>query len=166
MREFGFTIEAFNKGLRQYGRARLNHGTASVCLNMVPKSLGLIGYKFKIMPFNIIPTYPFPQIFHLKRYFLLFMKDAIYSVEADNTLTLKLDLSTEFNANPTWEYRTWDIADFYTYIIATNGSVMVQSDPDTGVFSIKPPTTSFPLLSTVVNYRGQIMGIPNQTWPV
>ena len=70
-------------------------------------------------------TFPFPQIFQLKNFTLVCTPTDIYTYDGS---ALTLCYTAEAGS-------TWTIADFYNYIIMTNGKELVTLDPMSGDWS-------------------------------
>lgn len=90
--------------------------------------------------------FPFPQIFQLKRFSLICTPTDIYRLDG---VTL------------TWVYSalegsTWSIADFDTFLVLTNGRVLVTLDPVSGVWN-EYFECSIPHCICVCDLNGQLL---------
>lgn len=70
-------------------------------------------------------THPFPQCFQLINHILICTPTKIYTYDG-STLTLV------YTAN---EGSTWTVADFYNFIVMSNGKDLITLDPETGDWS-------------------------------
>ena len=70
-------------------------------------------------------THPFPQIFQLRNWTLICTPTKIYTFDG-TTLTLVYTAA---------EGSTWTIADFYRFLVLTNGNEYITLDPETGAWS-------------------------------
>ena len=70
-------------------------------------------------------TFPFPQMFQLKNYTLVCTPTKIYTYDG---AALTLVYTAE-------EGSTWTIADFYHFLVMTNGRELVMHWPDTNAWS-------------------------------
>jgi len=67
-------------------------------------------------------TYPFPQVFQLREWTIVCTPTKIYTYDGAS-LTL---------VHTAVEGSTWTIADFYQFVVLTNGAELVALDPETG----------------------------------
>lgn len=166
MREFELIIdEAFKKGLSpevgipsnsQFLRQALGFRCGKLGLEISPE-----GDNPLPPAANIHYVWPFPQFIVGERYNVLVVRDTIdvsdyiYSVSDDFltvTLIATIDIAT---------YGTgWlvDIADFGEYAFMTNGVAMVYWNVAGGVWATTLGTAFIPLLGTVCNFKGQMVG--------
>jgi hypothetical protein len=70
-------------------------------------------------------SYPFPQVFKLTNYTLVCTETKIYSYSGTSLSLVHAVL----------EGSTWTIADFYDYIVLSNGKDLVVVDPVSGAWS-------------------------------
>lgn len=70
-------------------------------------------------------TFPFPQIFQLREWTLICTSTKIYTYDG---AALTLVYTAE-------EGSTWTIADFYNYLVLTNGRELITLDPESGNWS-------------------------------
>ncbi len=159
MKELGFTVDRFKTGLNTDANVPINDGSATECLNMTVGKSGLSGTVKKSNLPGITATYPFPQL--VSTYFggLLLTKDAVYYLFDDGSTSLALDMSSNFAADSSLVYRTWDIADAFPYFLGTNGTIMFQMDTSTFVVSVVTISTAMPILTHVRNHNGQLVGL-------
>lgn len=96
-----------------------------------------------------ISTWPFPQFFVGSRIMILAYKTKIYEVGSDWSVTEKITVTGG---------DVWDFVDFGTYILLLNGEVMVYVDPTDSSYNTSTGSTTFPLIGTGCNFKGQIVG--------
>jgi len=70
-------------------------------------------------------TYPFPQVFQLREWTIVCTPTKIYTYDGAS-LTL---------VHTAAEGSTWTVADFYQFIVMTNGAELISLDPETGNWS-------------------------------
>ena len=90
-------------------------------------------------------TFPFPQIFQLVNFTLVCTPTKIYKYDGS---TFTLVYTAE-------EGSTWTIADFYNYLVLTNGVELVKLDPETGLFD-EYAECSIPNCLCICDVNGQI----------
>lgn len=71
-------------------------------------------------------TFPFPQLIQLRNWTLLCTPTKIYTYDGSS---FTLVFTTEDEGS------TWTYADFYRYLLMTNGKVLITLDPETGAWS-------------------------------
>ena len=112
-------------------------------LNLVPTKAGLEPRQAITNPIDIAETsYPFPALFVLSRYTLLFTKNSLYLVDATWELT--------FLATVEWGDLP-HIADFMDYVVIATPNGQWSFDGTT----LTPITDA--TFSTCVNFRGQLI---------
>ena len=70
-------------------------------------------------------TFPFPQCFQLRNWTLICTPTKIYTYDG-TTLTLVYTAA---------EGSTWTVADFYDFLVMTNGQELITLDPEDGTWS-------------------------------
>lgn len=70
-------------------------------------------------------TFPFPQVFQLREWTLICTPTKVYTY---NGATLTLVYTAE-------EGSTWTIADFYNFLVLSNGRELITLDPESGDWS-------------------------------
>lgn len=151
MREFPFK---FDEGLKKGLRPNL----------YVPRDSQWLVQAFGLIPeddlLQTIPqltdainatgeSYPYPQIFKLINFILVCGKRAIYEYDIDeDSLNLVFVASS---AGATWSY-----ADLHDYILLTNGSVLIERDPVTGIYR-EPIDCGVPHCLCICDLNGQIV---------
>lgn len=160
MREFGFTLDKFTAGLRVDG-SKINQDTLIECFNMVARVQGLVEMPeiYKLITAEVA-SHPFPQVFLGSDHWILCTQTKIYSINSDWSLTLLITLSAAQYSSES----TWQIADFFTHVILTNGIVNVITNQTTGLWEVVSPTSTMPTLGSVLNFNGQIVANPVSTW--
>lgn len=90
-------------------------------------------------------SFPYPQVFALSRFIVVCTETGIYEWTAAGGLVSKL--------TPLTPGGLWTIADFYTFLVLTNGKVTVLRDSG-GVYTNE---TDAPYGSCVTSYGGQVV---------
>ena len=152
MKEFEYT---FQKGL-QHGLSPdkgnpTNSEFLSDCWNVKCSPLGLVSYNELAAPFSNTVIWPFPQFFAGMTQGLLCTGTEVFVVGSDYSQTFKVSTS---------QGTFWSLADFGPYVILANGVSVVIPSMTTGVWSAytTAPSTTLPLLGTVCNFKGQLVG--------
>ncbi len=167
MKEFSFKIgdKALN-GLRAHHTNPRNSGGLVDCMNILPTDSGLLSYEAATplfedaYLFDLIPPveWPFPQMHFGPVWTLLCFQTKIYSI--DRSLDpWNPTLVYDFGTQSTWdEDNTWHIADFYDMVVLTNGLTMLWYDPYNAVWTALTGSSTIPVMGTICNYRGQLVG--------
>lgn len=111
MREISSVFEkGFLSGLRISPSLRTTVEYLSCCYNLVPSPYGLEPRQDVVNPISDVSAdeWPFPCLFVLSRYILLFTKTGLFKVEDDWSLTFLL--SADWGGRP-------QIADFMTFVV-------------------------------------------------
>lgn len=96
-------------------------------------------------------SWPFPQAFELKGMTVVCSRSALYEYVDDSLTALITGLA---------EGTTWSFADFWPYVVATNGRVLVVRDPQTGEWA-EYEGCELPYCLCVENLNGQlVIGAP------
>ena len=152
MKEFETRItESLHKGLRKHHGNFLNVGVPVKCLNTKPSESGLIpivALTYPITDANGALNWPFPQIFGGVGSNHLATETAIYLINANWSITSKL---TGLAAD-----EIWDWADYGSYILGTNGSILVQYA--SSAWTSFASATDIPRMSTLCDFKGQLIG--------
>ncbi len=167
MKEFSFKIDgkALN-GLRVHHNNARNSGGLVGCVNLLPTESGLLAYEAatslfdNAYLFDLLPPreWPFPQMHHGPVWNLLCFQTKIYSIDI-TTDPWNTTLIYNFGTQPLWdENNTWQVADFHDMVVLVNGLVMLWYNPDTTVWETISGSTTRPVMGTVCNYRGQLIG--------
>jgi len=96
----------------------------------------------------ITVDWPFPQMFCLTNRNYLCTRLGIYTLNTswEPTLGVGVDLHDGI----------WDVADFQTYVVFTNGAQVYVTNPITG--EVHPDATGLlPVMGTLCNYKGQLV---------
>lgn len=158
MKEQGITLTDFVKGLRLYSDTPTNQELLTECFNLIPRPQGLITTPAISHPISAVTVdHPWPQIFLGHKHWVCCTEDKIYTINANWSLTLQLNLAVYYNTFPTAPKGTWHFADFFNYAVLTNGGVTVVYNPLTSAWEYNDGTT-LPTLGTVLNFKGQIIG--------
>lgn len=158
MKELGFTLNKFGEGLRLKESISKNTDTLSECFNLIPDDQGLIPNPTISQDITaVVADHPFPQIFFGFEHWLCCTRNKIYFIQADWSLTEIVDITGN-------EGGTWHLADFFDYAILTNGVVNVYADQVSKTFKVRPADGDIPVLGTVTNFKGQIIGTPKSDW--
>lgn len=161
MKEQALSLSKFTSGLRPYANNPINQDTATECFNLAPRIQGLVPIETINQSIDsIVASFPFPQIFFGHKFWLACTSTKIYTINGDFSLTLELDLTGAFIGPG----QVWHFADFFDYVILTNGIVTVYRDPDSATFKIWVADSTMPNLGTVMNFNGQIIASPISAW--
>jgi len=154
MREYSLT---YNEGLGQGLRPSRHLGRN---LKWLVESVGAVPEDGVLRSLEALPAavevagevWPYPQIFHLMLRTLVCTSTAIYEYES-GSLTLVLGSIAEGT--------TWTVADFGEYIVLVNGKVVVERDPQTGLYAVHSAGI-IPEGICICNLNGQlIVGAPD-----
>lgn len=163
MKEQGITLTDFVKGLRLHSDTPTNQEALTECFNLIPRIQGLISTPTISHPITAVTvSHPWPQIFLGYKHWVCCTEDKIYTINANWSLTLQLDLAVYYNTFPNAPKETWHFADFFDYVVLTNGGVTVVYNPLTSDWEYNDGTT-LPTLGSVLNFKGQIIGTGRTT---
>jgi len=167
MREYSFKInEKMLNGLRVHYTNPRNSGSLVNCMNILPTEYGLLPYETATSLFendyyyDLIPPvdWPFPQMLIGPTYAILCFKTKIYSLNIINGIEIDT-LIYNFGDQPTWDgTNTWHFADFHHFIVITNGEIMLYRDPENNLWKVLYINNTMPMMGTVCNFRGQLIG--------
>lgn len=120
--------DGFAKGLRAATRSPKNAQTLVLSEGAVPED-GVLRALEEINTFGhtLAAAWPFPQVFNLKTMTLVATQTELFSYELGVLTSLIAGLPVG---------STWTVADYWPYIVATNGAVMVTRNPQSGVWAI------------------------------
>jgi len=148
MKEFRYTFQkGLTVGLRTSEVIRRNNEALVELKNARVSQYGLEAYDDISQPFTASVNWPYTSFKQLEDVALLFDETAIYEVNlstwAKSTLASGItgDLS-------------WHVADYVSYVIATNGSSLYERDPSAGTWS---KNTSLPGFKTCDNVNGRLV---------
>lgn len=127
MREYTVAYKAgLGNGLRPTERNARNSQFLIALRGAIPYDNVVSSLRELPDPISVLnATWPFPQLFHLRRMTLICDRTAIYEYK-NGVLTLLCN---------TVSGDTWSYADFGEYIVLTNGESLITRDPQTGIFS-------------------------------
>ena len=163
MREIDYTFNEFTTGLRPFEKMPKNSKTLIECFNLIPRTEGLVERTSVTTAVTGISTdHPWPQVFLGTRHWVCCTRDKIYTINSNWTLTQQLDLSTYYNTFPNAPKGTWHFADFFDYVVLTNGGVTVVYNPYTNIWEYNDGV-KIPTLGSVLNFNGQIIGTGRET---
>lgn len=159
MREFFFKIDSNElNGLRRSKTELINIGKASQCHNVLAGEKSLEPLDPVINPFENISglpenEFPFPQML-IKEYFtILCYKTQIYIIDSNYNVSKIFD----FGEQPSWNNTVWDIINYYSITIITNGHVFVWYNLVTDVWEQLQSNDSLPLFLTGCVFNGRII---------
>ena len=151
MKNFTFPLKEFiNKGIA------LNNNKRNQPL--LVESIGAIPYQRTLQAIEeftrtdtsaLSVSFPYPQLFVLSEHILVCTETKIYEI-ISGSLTLKIQgLNTGL---------TWNVIDFKSYIVLTNGQTIVEKSPETGEYAVN---STLPIGSCLCNFNGQpLIGSP------
>lgn len=158
MKERGVFLDKYISGLRPYSRPSFNQSNLTTCTGFAARPEGLKKAPDLTDYLSAVSTdFPFPQIHIGANYWLCCTRDKIYLINANKSVTLKLTISV---TSP----QPWHIADSFKYVVMSNGESTIVVDPDTGVWTEHTADSLMPVLSTVLNFKGQLIASPVSTW--
>lgn len=158
MKEQSITLNGFTKGLRQYSDASRNSEGLVECFNLIPRPQGLIAAPtISRLITQVSVDHPFPQVFIGHVHWVCATRDKIYTVNGDWSLTLQLDLNVYYNSFPDAPQGVWHFADFFNYVVLTNGGITVLYNPVAARWEYNDVAT-IPTLGTILNFNGQMVG--------
>jgi hypothetical protein len=125
MREYTLQIEkALKIGLRPSDRTPPNKGVLVEAQGVIQESGELFNLE-NLEAFDISDIeaciFPFPQVFKLIRWTLICTPTRVYTYR-DGVVTLVYTGA---------EASTWTVADFYDFLLLTNGNTWIELDPET-----------------------------------
>lgn len=163
MREYNYRFSSgLINGLRTSERNRRGVQALTLATGMVPYDGALNSLpeleQLDISSISPAPSFPFPQIFKLKRLNIVCTSTQIYELDDDGTLTLAIEgLVAGLR---------WSVADFHHFLVLANGKQLVFRGGETkkwttvNTYALPNPATS------VLNYKGQlILTGPDETVP-
>lgn len=169
MREFELEIiEQLQNGLSPFRRTPMNAPYLYSALGFRCGKAELESYKVETNPLttDILYSWPFPQVITGERYNFLIIRDDVVNHE-DKIYHFSNDHATEtfvFAVDKlTFGQGTlMEVADFGEYAIMMNGKVAVFWNVG-GAWNATLQTATMPLLTTICNFKGQLVGGGVQT---
>lgn len=159
----------FDSGLRAWGQQRNTSGLVE-CYNMVPrvdrskeKSLGESRRKGRQVrleaytPLTLvssdmvteITTWPFPQLFCLHSYNLLCDYNKVYLLNSSFVIVDWWNTTAS---------KFWQVADWWKFVLLTNGNTMYVMDPATSTLNyIATGDLNLPMAQAICNFKGQYL---------
>lgn len=149
MREYTIIFkDGLSAGLRASEHNPTNQGALIRADGVIQESKELFNLD-KLSTFDIAALeacdFPFPQIFQLREWTVICTPTKIYTYDG---AALTLVYTAE-------EGSTWTFADFYNYIIMTNGRELITLDPETGAWS-KYIECAIPTCLCLCDVNGQL----------
>ena len=158
MKEQGIELSKFVEGLRKYDNTGFNQVLLTECFNVIPRIQGLIPSPTISQPITSISAdHPYPQIFIGHTHWVLCTEDKIYTINGDYSVTQVLDVAPYYGAFPSAPKGVWHFADFFDYVVLSNGGVTVIYSTINSQFEFNDGTI-IPTIGTVCNFNGQILG--------
>ena len=163
MREYELIVdEALKNGLSPELITPFNTPVLYKALGFRCGRLGLEPYKELEDPLppavSLQYTWPFPQMISGEKYNILIVRneltglDIVYSISDDNS-TSEVIATYNYGASGLME-----VADFGEYLFMTNGVRMVYWDVASSTWTTVTSLTNIPMLRTVCNFKGQMIG--------
>ncbi len=180
MREFYITIdEALQKGLRPEIRMPRGSPYLHECssLRIGKKALEGIPFLEDIVSFQVTDglghfmhyNWPFPQFLKQESWKILVVRDHInerdmvYSFDDSYAITEVFAIDELIYGQGT----LMEMADFGEYTFLTNGVIMLYWDPTLGAWDNAVAIATIPMMRTVCNFKGQMIGgCVLSNWPV
>jgi hypothetical protein len=146
MQRFGILIdEQLGKGLRAKRTSPRQSVSIEELIGVRVGRAGLENRPSMTQPFSVDFQWPFPQLFHLEREWLLAYDHNVYRIDpVDWSKSLLFGATSDM---------TWHVADFFDFIVMTNGAEVYVRDPDTGSFG----KSTLPHFKTCCNFNGQLI---------
>lgn len=140
--------DGFAKGLRATTRAPKNSQALVLSEGAVPED-GLLRSLEELSSFGsaLGESWPFPQVFNLKTMTLVATQTELFSYELGVLTSLIAGLPVG---------STWTVADYWPYIVATNGACMVVRNPHSAVWDIYTEGL-IPACRCVADLNGQLI---------
>lgn len=146
--KFTYTIsgDALVAGLpKAKGQTRNSPGLEEIAgMAVVDGQLQALPDLVQLATAEIADGFPYPQLFVLANLVLIMGENTIYEYSAAG-LTLKYTGTAD---------SLWNVADFNTYIICSNGTDVVVRDGLSGTYST---SAAIPACHGLCNYNGQLM---------
>ena len=157
MREVTFTLDKLNSGLRKDDSQPMNSDGLTELYNMKCGKLGLVAYEPVTDRKGVQSiSWPFPNLLIGTHYKFLCTSTQIYELSSVWAQTLRVTTTGGY---------LWEMIDFGTYIIFTNGTKLVIRDPSDGSYTAYDYLSTVPRFSTGINLNGQIIiGNIKTTW--
>ena len=166
MRELYVKIdEALNNGMRPEDHSPRNAPFLYDCFGVRVGKVGLEELEALVNPIpdtvDMHYDWPFPQFLKSEEYRLLVVRDeilggdAIYSLNEDYSTATFVDLVDELTYG---QGTLMEVADFGRYVFMTNGVAMLYYDIALAAWAIKTSIATIPMLRTVCNFKGQMIG--------
>ena len=166
MRELELIIdEALRKGLRSEERTPRNTQALVDCSGFRVGKEGLEVAELINYPFpdtlDIYYSWPFPQFLYSNKHRILVvrddfnMEDIVYSVDSHYDTFTQIFATDELTFG---KGGLMELADFGKYAFMTNGVVMFCWNPTVDSWHIVTPSNDIPLMKTVCNFKGQLIG--------
>lgn len=153
MQEFNYRFSGgLVKGLRntdknRRGQQALTESAGAIPFDGALNSLPTLS-EIDISAISPVPSWPYPQIFVLRRMQIVCTATQIYERNPAGVLTLKLDSLVEG--------ATWTVADFHTFVVLANGKQLVFRLGTSGAWTTNNEW-NIPNAIGVCNYRGQLI---------
>jgi len=157
MKEFGVMFdEGLRQGVRPFSTNPRNAQSLITCFNLKPDEMGLRPYQPITNPLSgVSDDWPFPQLFLGQDVRVLATATAIYELTNWTLGAAKLTVT---------ENERWELIDFGSHIILTNGTKLCIRDY-AGAWTSNNYTTNIPRFSTGCNFNGQVVaGNIKTTW--
>jgi len=144
-----FTLTLFNDSLSKGLRSKVSNIRNNDGMELLQSLVGKDGVLQAIDDISCIDigtitaTFPYPQIYVLSNFILLFTSTQIYEL---NNTTWELKLTTSAK-------ELWQVVDFITYLYISNNEVAVIRNSLTQEYSI----SSLPAANALCNYNGQVL---------
>lgn len=149
MKEFEGRVVKLGAGLRPDKVNTLQEPYLVECHNAAPYGEGLEPYE----PLTALPTipgvfceWPFPQTFFTQSYKFYCTQTQVYTIDASWNYTLIAEVVGQY---------PWELMDFGTFVILTNGVELVYYDMETATWATKTSTEMHPMFQTCCVFKGQ-----------
>ena len=140
--------DGLSAGLRQSKHNPKNKGALVQADGVIQKSKELFNLD-ELETFDISSiescTFPFPQCFQLREWTIICTPTKIYTYDGSS-------LTSVYTSE---EGSTWTIADFYNFLVQTNGRELITLDPESGNWS-KYFDCAIPYCLCICDVNGQI----------
>lgn len=145
MREAASTYK-FEQGLRAWEDMGRDLPGLLECYNMVPRRGKLLPFEPLVNPTAGIESvlWPFPQLFCGKKANYLLGRIKVFGLDSSFNITEMFMVAPSIR---------WHVADFWDYVVFTNGAEMYERNATTGLIG----GSALPLCGCIENFKGQLV---------
>lgn len=149
MKEFESRAVKLGVGLRPDKVNALQEPYLVECHNAAPYGEGLEPYE-PLIALPSVPAvfceWPFPQVFFTQSHKLYCTQTQVYTIDSSWNYTLVADVVGQY---------PWELMDFGTFVVLTNGVALVYYDVENAVWATKTATDYHPMFQTCCDFNKQ-----------